>query len=146
MGIVNHYRLAGRAGEGLQPAPGGTQGADADQSFLPVCPERQGGAIYRKNIVSVVLAYESGPYLGAVQTQQHPFHTLLHNAGAMVSSPAQRIAHNARFRVLDHYHTVAVICVDYCNGAFRQPVEEELLASEVFGEAAVVVEVVVGKV
>ena len=64
----------------------------------------------------------------------------------MVGNALAGVADHSGLAVLYHYPSVAVIHIYDCPGVLRQAVEEQLLAAQVFGEALVVIQMVVREV
>ena len=64
----------------------------------------------------------------------------------MVRQAFHGVGDKLGFGVLHHHEAVPVVGVDQRRGLFGQAVEEEFLATEVFGKGLVVVQVVVGEV
>ena len=139
MSVVNDYIELARSPQGFEPSRSGNELGDGNEGGLLIGAEFYGGRVDCEYVVGIVSAYEPCPYLAAVNAQQHPVEALFDDARAVVGSPAAGIVNLAGGGVLEHHLAVAVIIVADGDSPASQGVEEELLAPEVLGEAAVVV-------
>ena len=122
------------------------QHAQHTQHLAPVESQQHRRAVDRQQVVGVEPSQQPHPQLPTVDAQQHAVEMHLNDLAAEIGHRTQRVgAHRGR-RVLHHHAAVAVVGVRQRESPLGQPVEEEFLGPDVFGEGLVVVEVVVGDV
>ena len=146
MGIIYDCRDIPRSPQVFQTAGSRFQGAEGQQGGGWLGAEHHGRGVYCQQVVGIVFSYQPYPYLFAVDVEEHSVEALLQHPALVVGDALAGVADHSGLAVLYHYPSVAVVHIYDCPGVLRQAVEEQLLAAQVFGEALVVIQMVVREV